>query len=1131
MFPNVVNSTRPWSSPGVFLLVLGFLGLLSTTRVRGIAGLEGTFEFGLDAPWRIEPAKRADGTLDYAAIPIQITIHGARHASLDNILYPLGPGFGGVTLPDNVVSLGKFHSVRITELTATGSAPIEFPLHALHEIEMTVGDWPFPRNEFGILPAHSICRLWDGKDPEPFRDLSASSEWHGTLFYTPQNPTPGTVVALQVEVRLQRDPWPTPIHGEVTVAGVKVGIDVPLDFSPLLTLRNVVRIYLAPDPLPRFDNRWLYGDFHYHSQGTDNEGEAGYNYRGVIRAMGAMGLDFLFATDHASSSGQIVDADLPRIDKIPEIAHAQGDRLSEDNVTSAGGFLRDMNADRFAFCHGLIYGPGGANNEASFRAANLRFPQNYKSYGVVPQIFLGGELDAVPEVRASTVQANTFGSNGRFTVSIPYGNGLTFHLNTLCSPFGCSDPRERLLDLAEDDSYLVRDFQSLDAFQFYGRGHLVYFPNSSNLMVGSETAFIPSHTSRFGGATRRLDSSWVPSANPTAPLLPEIERKGVVFIAHHLNAGSGGRGPDGVPWTTDHMLLKAFRSPAVLGLEFWNENNRNRTRICSHEFCRDSRGYAGRELGYERHETLEADSNNPIEDLVIGLVKLLGGDLLPAEFHQIALPLEEVRRGFISGGASGGQFELYPFDPLTGQWQESLDDIEHVLAHGAYDWDVMNLRGMDFENNQDLAWLPRGEPRRMFMGGGSDAHGDLNYRRAGYFLGADDANDTAIGKPRNLVFVGPPEGPVIYSQGIVVDDPAGPTGGSVSPAPGSATTYVLAGRRPPFTDLPDLPDLPDLEPQPPPSRPPIDDIINDLGGFKIRGHTQEQIVRALRGGQFCVTDGPIIRMVIDRNGNNQIDDDDVQMGSVYRLPESSPGTGDSLTLLTQVISTPEFGPVVDVDVYVGVHPSPNRPHPAEPVEPRVYAPLSHGPGGFRDDAVANPQILYESNGRLYLRQKDRYWQGEFLGDNLTWNAVSGDALRYTHTLVTTLHLDKYEVGKGISARRFFVRAFAGTASGSAPDHVSRRYAYSNPIWICRQESLLPPLVDDGHSPPDAPVDPALSVPTIHAALNAAGEVVIHFTGTCTFSPRLGEPFQDIPGAASPYVVPPDLRSGFFRARR
>src|ERR1041384_686487 len=170
-----------------------------------------------------------------------------------------------------------------------------------------------------------------------------------------------------------------------------------------------------------------------------------------------------------------------------------------------------MDGGRFAFNHSLIYGANGVNNEA----AMVHLPQNYRSYGVVPQLFLGGEVDAVPEVKASTVRSNTFksSSSDQVTVKIPYGNGLPFNLGDLCAPLSCTDPRQTLLDFGGNDSLLVRDFQSLESFQFYGREHLVYFPNSSNLFVGSETPFVPSHTSRFGGATRRLDSSFFPDGS------------------------------------------------------------------------------------------------------------------------------------------------------------------------------------------------------------------------------------------------------------------------------------------------------------------------------------------------------------------------------------------------------------------------------------------------------------------------------------------------------------------------------------------------------------------------------------------------------------------------------------------
>ena len=81
----------------------------------------------------------------------------------------------------------------------------------------------------------------------------------------------------------------------------------------------------------------------------------------------------------------------------------------------------------------------------------------------------------------------------------------------------------------------------------------------------------------------------------------------------------------------------------------------------------------------------------------------------------------------------------------------------------------MNLMGLDLDHQARLPWLAAGQPRRVFMAGGSDAHGDLSYRRAGYYLGADNANDTALGKPRNLVFAGAPAGPVIYDSTPPID--------------------------------------------------------------------------------------------------------------------------------------------------------------------------------------------------------------------------------------------------------------------------------------------------------------------------------------------------------------------------
>ncbi len=99
---------------------------------------------------------------------------------------------------------------------------------------------------------------------------------------------------------------------------------------------------------------------------------------------------------------------------------------------------------------------------------------------------------------------------------------------------------------------------------------------------------------------------------------------------------------------------------------------------------------------------------------------------------------------------------LSPFfnDVLPDRADEAawLKKMSSYLAN----WDEVLLWGLDPARTATLGWLPAGDPRRLFMAGGSDAHGDLNYRREGR-NGIDGINDTAIGNPRNLVMTGPPQ--------------------------------------------------------------------------------------------------------------------------------------------------------------------------------------------------------------------------------------------------------------------------------------------------------------------------------------------------------------------------------------
>jgi hypothetical protein len=648
------------------------------------------------------------------------------------------------------------------------------------------------------------------------------------------------------------------------------------------------------------------------------------------------------------------------------------------------------------------------------------------------------------------------------------------------------------------DVYLIHDFQSLDSYHLYGREHLVYFPRTSANRIGGESTFVPSFTSEFGGATRRLDAAH----NGKEALLPEIERKGVAFLAHHMNTvgAKGSRGPDGVPWTLDHMLLKAFRSPAILGLQFWNENSRNETPICSHQFCRDNNPM-GEELGFERDESFD----------------LFG--YTPDELVDVALPLAEVRAGFTSGGPGGGLFELRPFSIPSGEWQTHGGDTERKLFHGAHDWDQLNLRGLDFQGNASLTWLPAGQPRRVFMGGGSDAHGDFNYRRAGYFLGAENANDTAIGKPRNLVFAGAPEGeilvsaePPIQTRRVTSSRTQPPiTEPPVTEPPIEPPTTEPPITRPPITDPPVT--EPPTEPPSDPTKPPI--IRPPIGPTPIRAHSQEQIIRALQNGRFSVTDGPAIRIAIDMNNNNQIDDADIQMGSVYefkkipapRIPAL--GDGQRIKILTECISTPEFGPLEKIDVYVGAHPNPpGRGSP--PLAPRVYAATFNGVHYAWGNG--EPAFSYISpRGSWHSQAFDGTWRDDTLQTKPAEN-------QYSLTTVTVIDLDYYEVGRGVTADRFFVRAFVSSRGDEM------RYGFSNPIWLLRSE-LTTQLA------PDVPETPAPAPPAVQAGLDENGRTVIHFIGALQYSPSLGAPFQDINPGQNPLVLTNTSGQGFYRSRR
>ena len=113
----------------------------------------------------------------------------------------------------------------------------------------------------------------------------------------------------------------------------------------------------------------------------------------------------------------------------------------------------------------------------------------------------------------------------------------------------------------------------------------------------------------------------------------------------------------------------------------------------------------------------------------------------------------------------------------------------------------------------------------------------------------------------------------------------------------------------------------------------------------------------------------------------------------------------------------------------------------------------------------------------------------------------------------------------ISSDRFFVRAFVETGANDAAQQPPR-YGFTNPIWLMRSPVWhnWPPAVE-------APIVRPPTRPVVTAERDRRGQLTVEFIGVLQHAQRLGDPFVDVPGAVSPYVVPAGDKAGFFRARK
>ena len=648
----------------VLALLLGACATEPEPLSTGTQAMEGRVfepELALDAPWRIEPEEVISLCPDpkagcapsyrYEKVPIVVSLRD-----------------GGVD-----VTVQSIKSVEVIEI-GTGYSR-KFELAQFHEVEWTHARWPWPlpSENFELDPAgHHLCRIWQG-DPCPgaFGVTTSVSEWDGLLFYAIQQPKHrGQDVRLLLRLNYIKGEYERQGNASVLVTHPDV-------------FENEVVVHLGDAPMPKFGTDWSYGDLHYHSQGTDNEGESGYGHRATLHAASAIGLDFILATEHASDSGQI--SEFP-------------------SSTNLFNTLRDMSGGRFLTLRRRINASDGANAQISSFPRRRNF-----DHLSLPQIFLGGEVDVYPEV---TPEERTAGS-------LSYGSTGQYQLNT-CDVVDLGGPcdLDRLLTptCSNGDSpswsypwcpsgstlrYIVSDKQGFDLDNYdigiaHSRQHLVYFPADGK----REDAFIASHTDTFGGATRSF-------ARLLRTELTE-QGKGAVFLAHPVNSevepdgsiatGTNRLGPDIVPYS-EAQLGDAFANQHMLGLEAWNEDLRLRT---------------------------------------------------PKESN-----------GFPSW--AGG---LTPFVAGTTHWgiEDERPLLFSMIHHGVAAWDRMLRWGIDPTRTAGLSWLAPGHARRVFFAAGSDAHGDLNYRRAGYMFGVSEVNDTAIGKPRNLVFTGAGTAPLGQGQ-------------------------------------------------------------------------------------------------------------------------------------------------------------------------------------------------------------------------------------------------------------------------------------------------------------------------------------------------------------------------------
>lgn len=115
---------------------------------------------------------------------------------------------------------------------------------------------------------------------------------------------------------------PTGVSGEVTI-DVQIIIKTNGKIKKYhndnyrISSHHPLKVYLARDPLPRFDN-WYFGDFHYHSNYTEDQVEFGAPLAATVEMARAIGLNFFAVTDHSYDLDDHEDSWIENDHNIPK---------------------------------------------------------------------------------------------------------------------------------------------------------------------------------------------------------------------------------------------------------------------------------------------------------------------------------------------------------------------------------------------------------------------------------------------------------------------------------------------------------------------------------------------------------------------------------------------------------------------------------------------------------------------------------------------------------------------------------------------------------------------------------------------------------------------------------------------